>query len=288
MSSRDDDDLFGDGDCGGSLFGDDDDSLFGGPDDDDPLFRGADDDKEEQATRLCASMSDATGGSAVNYLSLPSVPDPHDALSCSHVGLTSGQHTVSTQDPSGNVWDLPMPETTSSETTVDAQVFRDQAIDTFPVASHHNGDQADHERQEETACQSPGPSPSKDGLMQDLERMLEEEFAQDQCNHDQPDLPNDLSAAIRPATQPTDDDQMLMEYNILQHQAARATTTALGDQPAHIGISLAETDHRWAKAASRRGIRLPRRIDFDGADVGVLRPYLTLSELSQSSPPFIC
>jgi hypothetical protein len=272
MSSHDDEDLFGDGDSGGSLFGNDDDSLFDGPDDD----------QEEQTTTSCSSKTEVASVSTLCSLSLPSVPDPHDALSCSHFGHTSGQHTVSTQDPAGNVWGLSMPEHTDFEAAVDAQVFRDQAVDTFALASHDHGDQADHEDQAETVHQSPGPSPSKDGMMQDLERMLEQEFAQDQNSVDRLGQIQVPSPAIQPSAQPTDDTQMLMEYNILRDQAARSTTTSLGDQPAGIGIGLAAAEFRWADATSRRGIRLPRRIDFDGVDVNVLTPYLTLSECCYS------
>lgn len=280
MSSRDDDDLFGDGDCGDSLFGDDHDSLFDG----------SDGDEEEKAVPPCSSTVDATSGCATNGLSFPSVPDPHDALSRSHVGHTSGQQTVSTQDPSGNAWGLPMPETTGSQTAVDAQVFRDPAIDTFPVAGLTHGGQAFYAQPGEAAPQFPGRSVSKERLMQEVERMFDKGFAEGQDDRVQPGDPHVPSEAVCEDTQLIENDnKMLMEYNTLRDQAARSTTTALGDPPADIGISLADTNHRYADARSRRGIRLPRRIDFDGADLDVLRPYLTLSEcLPSSLPRAIC
>jgi len=275
MSSHGDDDLFGDGDSGDSLFGNDDDSLFDGPDEY----------QEEQTTASCSSNAESAGGPALGFLTLPSVPDPHDALSCSHDGHTSGQHTVSTQDPSGNVWGLSMPEPINVEAAVDAQVFRDQAIDTFPVASHDHGDQAGHEQQGQAVPAFPAPSTSNDGMMRDLEMLMEAEFAQDEGTSEQLGQIRAPLAPIQSNGQPPDEIQMMMEYNILREQAARGTTTALGDQPADIGIPLAATEHRQAGAQTRRGIRLPRRIDFDGADMNVLAPYLTLSKCRVFSTP---
>jgi hypothetical protein len=213
-------------------------------------------------------------------LSFPPVPDPHDALSCSHVGHTSGQHTVSAQDPSGNVWGLSMPEATNFGTEVDTRQFRDQAIDTFPVASHDHGDQADHVQVGQTTSASPIPSLSKDELMQDLEMMLEAEFAQNQDTLEHLAQARDPTQPVQPDAQPLDDARMLEEYNLLRDQAIRATTSALGTQPPNIGIPVSATEHPLANAQTWRGIRLPRRIDFDGADLNVLRPYLCLSQCS--------
>lgn len=278
MSSLDGaDDLFGDGDSGDSLFGNDDDSLFDG----------SDDGQDEHIT-ACSSKAEEVEASAMSSLSCPSVPDPHNALSCGYVGHTSGEHTVSTQDPSGNAWGLSVPEHTNFEAAVDEQAFRDQAVDTFPLAGHFHGDQADYQQHGQTACQSPGPSPSNDEMMQDLERMLEAEFAQDQDNLGQLGQTGAPSPAAQPNVQLPDDVQVVMEYNLLRDQATSATTTALGDQYPGIGIDAAAAEYRYAEAACRRGIRLPRRIDFDGADVNVLKPYLTLSEHSRSPSPGIC
>lgn len=278
MSSRDgDDDLFGDGDSEDSLFGNDHDSLFDGPDD-----------GLEEHTTPCSLKGGAVEISALGSLSFPCDPDPHDALSCDRVGHTAGKHTVSTQDPSGNAWGLSLPEHTNFEAAMGEQAFRDQAVDILPLASHNHGDQADNGRHGQVACQSPVPSASKDGMMQDLEKMLEAEFAQDLANLSQLSHTRAPSPATNPNVQPMDDAQMVMEYNVLRDQAVRATTSSLGDQPPGIGVAVAATEHRYAVAASRRGIRLPRRIDFDEADVNVLKPYLTLSGSPPSLSPGSC
>lgn len=273
MSSHNTDDLFGDGDSEGSLFGNDDDSLFDGPDGD----------EEEQIQTSCSSTAAVAGGPSLNCLSLPSVSDPHDALSCCHVGVTSGQHTVSTQQhPSGNTWGLALPEITNFEAAVDAQAFREQAIDTFTLASHGHGDQDDHDPQARTVCPSPEPSPSKQGLMDDLQRFLEEDLLQNQDNQGQHGQPRVPPTAVQQEAEQPNDVEMLMEYHSLRHQAAQSITSALG-RPSDMGMGLAELDFHYADAKSRHGIRLPRRIDFEEAGVEVLKPYVSLSECHSSS-----
>ncbi|KAB5570691.1 hypothetical protein GE09DRAFT_1218112 [Coniochaeta sp. 2T2.1] len=268
MSSCEDNDLFGDGHDGDSLFGGDDDAH---------LFDGPEDDGEDRATPPGTSTPGVAAVPSTGFLSFPSVPDPHDALSRCHAGLTSGQHTVSTQDPSGNAWGLSVPEVTNSETAVDAQVFRDQAIDSLPFASHNHGDQASHEQQGQALHQpSPEPSPSKAGLIEDVEAMFEEEFTQDQPGQEQAFDAQPSSATALPHVQLADDVEMLTEYIVLRDQASRATTTSLGNPPANIGMGPATTEHRFADAKCRQGVRLPRRIDFEGADVSILKHYVTL------------
>jgi len=269
MSTHEDDDLFGDGYDG--------DSLFGGYNDD-HLFDGPEDDGGDQATPHASSKPAAATMSSTGFLSFPSVPDPHDALSRCHAGLTSGQHPVSTQDPSGNEWGLSFPEVTDSETAVDAQVFRDQAIDIFPVATHNNGDQADHEQQSQAAHPLfSEPTPSKAGLIEDVEAMFDEEFTPGQPGQEQT-IDAQSAAGVVQHVQSAGDVQMLTEYIILRDQTSRATSTSLGNLPANIGMDAAATDHRWAKAKCRHGVRVPRRIDFDGADVSILKHYITLSK----------
>jgi hypothetical protein len=280
MSTHDDDDLFGDRDSGGSLFGDDNDSVFDY----------SSDNGEQQPAAACPSVTKEAAEPAEPseaWLSLPlplsSDPDPHDALSRSHVGHTSGHHAVSTLNPSGNAQGLSLPEVKHSGATLGAHFFGDQAIDTFAVASHSHGDHEGYVGQGETYDLSLLSIP-KDGLTDELERMFHQEFSQgEEGNLGQHiDTHNPPSTPV-PHTDPSDELERMMEFEALRDQAVRRVTTARKEPDVTMGIGLNEIDFRWSEAATCRGIRLPHRIDFDDESVDILKPYVTLSKCH---PPF--
>ena len=118
--------------------------------------------------------------------------------------------------------------------------------------------------------------------------MMEDELLRDQAvnmdvshDNDGQEGREDVAASPRTSSRAEEseadrDFDALVEFETLRKQAIRATSGFETINQGEVGIALTEIPgYRWSDAATRRGIRLPGRIDLDEKHVEVLIPYIT-------------
>jgi hypothetical protein len=118
----------------------------------------------------------------------------------------------------------------------------------------------------------------------DLETMMELEFLQDQVvntSSDSSDEHGDQDGRAQDKVISDDDVEAWREFELLKDRAIKGTTVFDPDKIGESGIGLALQDlpgysHTAAAASTRRGIRIPRRVDFQMDQLEVLVPYLTV------------
>lgn len=130
----------------------------------------------------------------------------------------------------------------------------------------------------------------------ELEAMMESDLLKEsavntETSHDSRDqeVYGTTSTDPLPSEDGFEQDLALTEFKLLRNQALRSTAGFESYTASQAGLGLgldALTGFRFSSAATRRGVRLPRRIDLEEQHVQILAPYLTLSRRTKNTEHF--